>query len=63
MRNKIRGVTIQVSENFYRMIERLRYEIKRKNKVKINSHKQISELIAKNMKINNLKNWFKTQKK
>ena len=48
---KIKGVSTRVSEDFYRMMERMRYQLKVKNGLKIKSHTQLTQMIATNPKM------------
>lgn len=57
MRDK--GVSVIVSQNFYRYMERLRIEHKLKTKKSIRSHRELTEMMVKNPRKFVNKNWVK----
>jgi len=54
---KERGVSVKVSEDFYRMMERIRLNLKLQHNIKINSHTKLTQLLAKNKNLLN-KQWI-----
>jgi len=60
---KEKGVSMKVSEDFYRMVERTRLQLKNKYKIKISSHIKLTKMMAKNKGLFKNKNWIKEVKK
>lgn len=56
---KDKGVSIKVSENFYRMMERTRLNLKNKYGLKVGSHVKLTEMFSKNPKLFSNRKWIK----
>lgn len=61
-RRKDRGVSVKVSEDFYKLLEKTRYNLKNQHKINIKSHVELTRLLSKNNKILNNKSWIKAIK-
>lgn len=59
---KERGISAKVAPDFYRMMERMRIQLKNHHGIKVRSHTQLTKLISKNNNLMNQK-WINQIKK
>lgn len=55
---KDRGVSIKVSEDFYRMMEKTRLNLINRYQIKISSHIKLTKLMAQNINLFKNKQWI-----
>jgi len=60
---KEKGVSIKVSEDFYRTMERMRLKLNNKYNIKVSSHIKLTKMLAKNKKMFENKDWIRRMKK
>lgn len=60
---KDRGVSVKVSRDFYKMMERVRLNLNNKYKIKVSSHVKLTNIISKNPSLFQNKQWIKQVKK
>lgn len=55
---KTKGVSVKVSENFYRMMEGIRINLNNQYKIKVSSHVKLTDMMARNKGLFKNKKWI-----
>lgn len=58
-----KGVSVKVADDFYRMMERIRIQLRNKHNIRVKSHVKLTKLMAKNYKVFQNKKWIDQIKK
>lgn len=60
---KDKGVSVKVSEDFYRKMEALRLQLRNKHKIKVSSHIKLTKMLAQNKGLFQNKSWLAQMRK
>ena len=60
---KNRGVSVKVSESFYRMMQGIRLNLNNKHKIKVSSDIKLTDMMARNKGLFKNKRWIQSVKK